>query len=110
MVGGLSWRRLADLLLQYSSDEDTNSCLAIRDLVQELSTRQSPSIFAAGPHRDQLDSRSFETFLREANLTDKAIASAQVWTHAMLGVDPSEVSALYFIECGFCCSFDDVQH
>jgi monoamine oxidase len=36
--------------------------------------------------------------LREADVTPKAFATAQVWTHAMLGVDPSEVSALCFIE------------
>ncbi|KIW71292.1 hypothetical protein PV04_03475 [Phialophora macrospora] len=83
---------------KYPSDQDTASCISIRDLVESLSTTQSPSIFAAGPHRDDLDSISFETFLHRSKLTDKALASAQVWTHAMLGVDPSEVSALYFIE------------
>ncbi|KAJ9612176.1 hypothetical protein H2200_003773 [Cladophialophora chaetospira] len=83
---------------KYPSDNDTESCISIRDLVEHLSTTQSPSIFSAGPHRERLDSISFETFLRESNLTTKAIATAQVWTHAMLGVDPSEVSALYFIE------------
>ncbi|EXJ62845.1 hypothetical protein A1O7_03286 [Cladophialophora yegresii CBS 114405] len=83
---------------KYPSDQDTESCISIRDLVENLSTTQSPSIFSPGPHRDSLDSISFETFLQRARVTDKALATAQVWTHAMLGVDPSEVSALYFIE------------
>jgi hypothetical protein len=52
---------------------------------------------------------SFETFLRQSNLTEKAIATATVWTHAMLGVDPSEVSALYFIECKWYYFFEPVQ-
>jgi len=83
---------------QYASTEDTASCIAIRDLVQEVSTAQSPSIFSDAPRRAYLDSISFETYLREANVTLKAFATAQVWTHAMIGCDPSEVSALYFLE------------
>ncbi|KIW27100.1 uncharacterized protein PV07_06875 [Cladophialophora immunda] len=83
---------------KYPSGNDTESCISIRDLVENISTTQTPSIFSAGPHREQLDSISFETFLRRAKVTDKAFATAQVWTHAMLGVDPAEVSALYFLE------------
>ncbi|OAL24169.1 hypothetical protein AYO22_05828 [Fonsecaea multimorphosa] len=82
----------------YPSGNDTESCISIRDLVENISTTQTPSIFSAGPHRERLDSISFETFLRRANVTEKAFATAQVWTHAMLGVDPAEVSALYFLE------------
>lgn len=78
---------------------DTESCVAIRDLVEHVTTTKNPSIFSAGSHRQHLDSISFETYLREAKVTDKAFATAQVWTHAMLGVDPAEVSALYFLEC-----------
>ncbi|KEF61738.1 uncharacterized protein A1O9_03308 [Exophiala aquamarina CBS 119918] len=83
---------------KYSSAEDTASCIAIRDLVQEVSTSHSPSIFSDGPHRVQLDSISFETYLHEAKVTPKAFATAQVWTHAMVGCDPSELSALCFLE------------
>lgn len=75
--------------------------MSIRDLVEQVTTTQNPSIFSAGSHRERLDSISFETYLREADLTPKAFATGQVWTHAMLGVDPSEVSALYFLECEF---------
>ncbi|KAL2414782.1 Amine oxidase [flavin-containing] B [Exophiala dermatitidis] len=87
---------------KFASAQDTESCLAIRDEVDRLSTMQNPSMFAAGPHRQQLDNISFEAFLHKAKATEKAFATAQVWTHAMLGVDPSEVSALYFIE--YCAS------
>ncbi|KIW17281.1 hypothetical protein PV08_04472 [Exophiala spinifera] len=83
---------------QYPSTQDTESCIAIRDLVEMLSTSTSPSVFTAGPQRKHLDSISFEAYLRESKVTDKAFATAQVWTHAMLGVDPSDVSALCFIE------------
>lgn len=83
---------------KYSLAEDTASCVAIRDQVQDISTSQSPSIFSDGPQRQYLDSISFETYLHEAKVTAKAFATAQVWTHAMVGCDPSEVSALYFLE------------
>ncbi|EXJ86510.1 hypothetical protein A1O3_03461 [Capronia epimyces CBS 606.96] len=83
---------------KYPSAEDTSSCVSIRDEVERLSTTQSSSILSAGRHRQQLDSMSFETYLRNAKVTEKAFATAQVWTHAMLGMDPSEISALYFIE------------
>lgn len=83
---------------KYSSAQDTASCIEIRDKVHEASVSQSPSIFSDGPHRQHLDSISFETYLQEANVTAKAHATAQVWTHAMVGCDPSEVSALYFLE------------
>lgn len=55
-------------------------------------------MLSAGSRRQHLDSISFEEFLHEEKLTPKARATGKVWTHAMLGVDPSEVSALYFIE------------
>lgn len=83
---------------KYPSAEDTASCIAIRDQVQKVSISQSPSIFSDGPQRQYLDSISFETYLHEAKVTAKAFATAQVWTHAMVGCDPSEVSALFFLE------------
>ncbi|EXJ80298.1 hypothetical protein A1O1_08440 [Capronia coronata CBS 617.96] len=83
---------------EYPSAKDTRSCISIRDEVERLSLTQSPSILSAGPYRQHLDSMSFETYLRNAKVTEKAFATAQVWTHAMLGVDPSEMSALYFLE------------
>ncbi|KIV85508.1 hypothetical protein PV11_01198 [Exophiala sideris] len=83
---------------EYPSAQDTESCVAIRDLVEKLSNQEFASVSSAGSRRSHLDSISFEQFLEEQNLTPKARATAGVWTHAMLGVDPSEVSALYFIE------------
>ncbi|RVX69449.1 hypothetical protein B0A52_06512 [Exophiala mesophila] len=83
---------------KYPESQDTESCIFIRDLVESAATSQQPSIFSAGPHRRHLDSISFEKYLKDAKVTPKAFATAQVWTHAMLGVDPSEVSALYFLE------------
>lgn len=83
---------------KYPEPQDTEACISIRDLVESVTTSQQPSIFSAGPHRQKLDSISFEKYLDDAKVTPKAFATAQVWTHAMLGVDPSEVSALCFLE------------
>lgn len=40
---------------------------------------------------------SFEAYLRSRNATETSIATATVWTRAMLGVEPADVSALYFL-------------
>ena len=85
----------------YDSDADTKDCIRIRDLVEE--TSQNASIFVEGPERKALDSISFEQFIWEHGAGKRARTTAGIWTHAMLGVDPSEVSALYFLEycrCG----------
>jgi len=66
--------------------------------VEAVSTSQHLSVFTPSARRTYLDSISFETYLWSQKLTPKAMATAQVWTHAMLGVDPGEVSALYFLE------------
>jgi monoamine oxidase len=85
----------------YDSEEDTNDCIRIRDLVE--ATSQDASIFAEGPERARLDAMSFEQYIWEQGAGKRARTTAGIWTHAMLGVDPGEVSALYFLEycrCG----------
>ena len=85
----------------YDSEDDTKDCIRIRDLVE--STAQDASIFEAGAERTRLDSMSFEQYIWEQGAGKRARTTAGIWTHAMLGVDPSEVSALYFLEycrCG----------
>lgn len=85
----------------YDSEEDTKDCIRIRDLVE--ATSQNASVFAEGPERARLDSMSFEQYIWEQGAGKRARATAGIWTHAMLGVEPSEVSALYFLEycrCG----------
>lgn len=51
----------------------------------------------AQPQDTSLDSMSFEAYLRSRNATDVSIATATVWTRAMLGVEPADMSALYFL-------------
>lgn len=49
------------------------------------------------PQDTRLDSITFEAYLRSQNISEKAMWTATTWTRAMLGVDPRDVSALFFL-------------
>lgn len=49
------------------------------------------------PKDTTLDSITFEAYLRSRGANEVAISTATVWTRAMLGQDPKDVSALYFL-------------
>lgn len=51
----------------------------------------------ARPKDSLLDSMTFLAYLQSRNASDKAIATASVWTRAMLGQEPQDISALYFL-------------
>lgn len=44
-----------------------------------------------------LDKMSFEDWLKLQGAQKTALAAAAIWTRAMLGLDPSEISALFFL-------------
>ncbi|KAI9371908.1 hypothetical protein BJX61DRAFT_509885 [Aspergillus egyptiacus] len=44
-----------------------------------------------------LDSVTFEAYLRSRGASEVAVATATVWTRAMLGQDPRDISALFFL-------------
>ncbi|KAJ5919672.1 hypothetical protein N7454_009507 [Penicillium verhagenii] len=48
-------------------------------------------------HDTRLDSMTFEAYLRSNNASEKAFLTATVWTRAMLGIDPCDISALFFL-------------
>jgi monoamine oxidase len=48
-------------------------------------------------HNTEWDSMTFEAYLRSRGATEKSIATATVWTRAMLGQDPHDISALFFL-------------
>ncbi|KAJ9292079.1 hypothetical protein DTO021C3_519 [Paecilomyces variotii] len=75
-------------------DEPTRQKLAeIRDMVeadcQEVDTWK--------PQNTSLDALTFEAYLRSRGADDIALATATVWTRAMLGQEPRDISALYFL-------------
>lgn len=66
----------------------------IRDLVEEV----CHTIDIRNPSEPHFDSLTLEQFVKEKGAGEKALASVSVWTRAMLGCEPSEVSALYFLD------------
>ncbi|KAG2170966.1 hypothetical protein JADG_010705 [Aureobasidium aubasidani] len=49
------------------------------------------------PNDKDLDSMSFEDYLKSRGATATALSTGTVWTRAMLGQEPKDVSALYFL-------------
>ncbi|RAH81528.1 putative flavin-containing amine oxidase [Aspergillus japonicus CBS 114.51] len=66
---------------------------AIRDLCEA----DCQALDAWRPRDPALDRVTFEAYLRARGASEVAVATARVWTRAMLGQDPNDVSALYFL-------------
>lgn len=49
------------------------------------------------PRDTHLDTLTFEAYLRSRGASAASISTATVWTRAMLGQDPKDISALYFL-------------
>ncbi|RMD40398.1 hypothetical protein DV735_g4716, partial [Chaetothyriales sp. CBS 134920] len=73
--------------------EVANDVARIRDACE--ADCQSLSILH--PEDTQLDAMNFEAYLRTKNASPTSIATATVWTRAMLGVEPADISALFFL-------------
>ena len=85
----------------YADSNDTEDCIRVRDLVS--ATKDDPEMRRPGSQvRRDLDAMSFEEWLWVNEVGKRGRLTARVWTHAMLGVDPGEVSALYFLEYCSC--------
>lgn len=67
----------------------------IRDMVQAASLDESSF---QQPRRAELDAVNLEQFIRQSGGGDRAVQTARLWTHGMLGQDPWEISALSFLE------------
>ncbi|OGE52428.1 hypothetical protein PENARI_c010G03712 [Penicillium arizonense] len=75
-------------------DENTRQHLAqIRDMCEA----DCQALDTWRPDDDSLDSLTFEAYLRSRGASEVALATATVWTRAMLGQDPRDISALYFL-------------
>lgn len=66
---------------------------AVRDMVEA----DCQKISCASPHDPALDALSFLEYLESRGASAPAIATASIWTRAMLGQEPENVSALYFL-------------
>lgn len=70
-----------------------NDVARIRDLCEA----DCHKLDIANPQNSELDSLTFEAYLRENNAGETAMATATVWTRAMLGLEPADMSALFFL-------------
>lgn len=74
--------------------EDVRYHLAtIRDMCEAECQR----IDSAMPSNDDLDSLTLAAYLRQHGASEEAVSTASVWTRAMLGQEPGDISALYFL-------------
>lgn len=65
----------------------------IRDMCEE----ECQKLDVWRPRDTALDTTTLEAFLLSRGACKEAIGTATVWTRAMLGVEPSDISALYFL-------------
>ena len=65
----------------------------IRDMVE----RDCQELDAWQPKEKNLDILTFEAYLISRGADKNALATATVWTRAMLGVNPADLSALFFL-------------
>ncbi|QVM09476.1 hypothetical protein D8B26_004136 [Coccidioides posadasii str. Silveira] len=73
------------------SPQETENMIKIRDLVESLSHATTEV------HR-QYDNMTFEQLVRKHGGGSTALATAKIWTRAMLGRDPFQVSAMYVLD------------
>lgn len=59
--------------------------------------RDCQQLDAWKPQDKELDSLTFEAYLISRGADQNALATATVWTRAMLGVNPTDLSALFFL-------------
>ncbi|KAL4995226.1 hypothetical protein BDV10DRAFT_203170 [Aspergillus recurvatus] len=60
-------------------------------------SRQTATLSTLPALRTEWDAMTFEAYLRSRGASKEALATAAVWTRAMLGQDPRDISALWFI-------------
>ncbi|KAF4455358.1 flavin containing amine oxidoreductase [Fusarium albosuccineum] len=65
--------------------------------IRDLCEADCQKLDVLKPRDAELDSLTFEAYLRKNNASRSAIATATVWTRAMLGLDPADLSALFFL-------------
>ena len=70
--------------------------LKVRDLAESIC--QTIDIHNPTGTGKALDNITLEQWVRQETLSETALASVRVWTRAMLGLEPSDMSALYFLD------------
>lgn len=68
----------------------------IRDLFEE--TCQTIDIHNPTSSNEILDKYTLEEWVKKQGAGETALASVKIWTRAMLGLEPSDMSALFFLD------------
>lgn len=68
--------------------------MRIRDGFEDL----CHTIDIRNPWGAKYDDVTLEEFMRQQGAGEKAMGTVSIWTRAMLGCEPSELSALYFLD------------
>ena len=68
----------------------------IRDLFEK--TCQTIDLHNATSSNETLDKYTLEEWVKKQGAGETALASVKVWTRAMLGLEPSDMSALFFLD------------
>ncbi|PYI00440.1 amine oxidase [Aspergillus sclerotiicarbonarius CBS 121057] len=67
------------------------------EAIRDTAEADCQAVDCSRPRDASLDSLSFLAYLQSRHASPAAIANASVWTRAMLGQEPQDVSALYFL-------------
>lgn len=80
-----------------SEADGVSEMLRIRQVFED--TCQTLDIVSPASHSNamELDQMTLQQWVESHSTSRTALASASVWTRAMLGLEPSEVSALFFL-------------
>ncbi|KAM0545840.1 hypothetical protein ACHAPJ_011167 [Fusarium lateritium] len=65
--------------------------------IRDLCEAECQALDTWKPKNTSLDAVTFEAFLRSKGAGKEALGTATIWTRAMLGLEPSDISALYFL-------------
>ena len=99
-IGSFKTHPYGEFLADATDKNEVEDIVRVRNIFEE--TCQQIDItkpVASGQQiRKDLDDISFEEWIRSLNCTESAVNAIKVGTRAMLGVEPSEMSALYFLD------------
>ncbi|KAG5818382.1 hypothetical protein H9Q71_001442 [Fusarium xylarioides] len=65
--------------------------------IRDLCEAECQTLDTWRPKNTPLDAVTFDAFLRSKGAGKEALGTATIWTRAMLGLEPSDISALYFL-------------
>ncbi|KAK7936591.1 uncharacterized protein PG986_015029 [Apiospora aurea] len=65
--------------------------------IRDMCEADCQALDTFAPKSTELDALTFEAYLRSRGASETSLATAAVWTRAMLGVEPSDMSALFFL-------------